>query len=130
MYIDKFNELGNYLQQIFPNATVIGNHDKIEYLGCFDVYLRGVGPLLDEDGKYFLFRKKNENRFPTNEEVSDKLVALSMLYGSSTNISQAQHQYKRAYTETQKSNVDKHVYPAVLSEEGEVAKNGRHVTHV
>jgi hypothetical protein len=105
-------------------VVLVGNNDAIDYFGCFDVYIRGVGPILDEEGRYFLFRKKNENRFPTMEEISDKLVALSMLYGSSTNISQAQLQYKRAYMETHtKVNKDKHGYPGSLTEGGEKEKN-------
>ncbi len=110
------------MQSVFPNIQISGNHDKIDYLGCFDVYIRGVGPLLDEEGRYFIFKKKMENRFPTNEDISDKLVALSMLYGSSTNISQAQNQYKK-HCQEGKKNRDKHEYPAVLTEGGEAVKN-------
>ena len=102
--------------------------DKLDYLGCFDVYIRGVGPLLDSQGRYYIFRKKDENRFPLNEEISDKLVALSMLYGSSTNIGQAQNQYMRAFMLNEigvNLNKDKHEYPAVLTEGGEKEKNSK-----
>ena len=106
---------------------MVGNNDAAEYFGCFDVYIRGVGPILDEDGRYFLFKKKSENRFPTMEEISDKLVALSMIYGSSTNISQAQFQYKRAYLDSHiKVNKYKHGYPGSLTEGGEKEKNTVH----
>jgi len=120
--------MGNTLQLVFPNLRIVGNEDKLEYLGCFDVYINGVGPLLDNDGRYYLFRKKNENRFPTTEEIADKLVALSMLYGSSTNIAQAQNQYKLAFNEStyqRQRNQDKHEYPACLTDGGEKEKKSK-----
>lgn len=109
---------------MFPNVIVTGNYDPTEYYGCFDVYLKGVGPLLDEKGRYFLFKQRDYSRFPRNEEISDKLVALSMLYGSTTNISFAQKQYKNANRDDQPSK-NRHGYPAELSPEAEFAKNNR-----
>jgi hypothetical protein len=45
-----------------------------------------------------------------------------MLYGSSTNIAHAQRQFKKAYFELKESEM-KHNFPAVLTENAEIAKN-------
>jgi len=109
---------------IFPNANVVGNFYKLDYLGCFDVFLVGIGNNVDEKGRFYIYKKNKENRFPNKEEVSDRLVALSMLYGSSTNISTTQTQYKRSYPElSRKPSVLFHENPAQLSKEGEKIKN-------
>jgi hypothetical protein len=42
--IDEFNAVGTEISEIFPNSEIIGNHDKVNEMGGFDIYLRGVGP--------------------------------------------------------------------------------------
>lgn len=102
---------------------MIGNHSKPDYLSCFDVYLRGVGPRLDEKDRYFLYRRINTKKFPQPQEIGDKLIALAMLYGSSHNMETAQTQYLRAYQEKiTKPFKGAHDYPAQLNEEAEKVK--------
>ncbi len=121
--MDKFNEIGESLKSVFPNIKIVGNVEKPEYFGCFDVFLRGVGPRLDEKGRYFLFRKNTMKRFPSAREVSDKLIAMAMLYGSSHNMEAAQSQYMKAYQEEFSRIFSKaHEFPHSLCEEGEKEK--------
>ena len=122
-YVEKFNELGNMVKETFPNLNILGNYDKIDHLGCFDVYIRGVGPKLDDNGRFYLFSKKLAKRFPTKNEILDKLITLSILYGSSCNMESAQAQYIKAYTSyLPKQNPLMHEHPTTLSEEGEKEK--------
>ena len=121
--MDKFNEIGENLKQIFPNIKIIGNYAKPEYLGCFDVYLKGVGPRLDEKNRYFIYRKINTKKFPTKYDIIDILIALTMLYGSSVNMQAAQIQFLRAY----KTNFAKpfkyvHDHPITYSDDAEREK--------
>jgi hypothetical protein len=121
--VDKFNEIGESIKSIFPNIKIVGNIDKPEYFGCFDIYLRGLGPRLDEKGRYFLFRKIQIKRFPSQREICDKLIAMAMLYGSSHNMEAAQSQYMKAYCEFISRPFSKaHDFPHTLSEEGEKEK--------
>jgi hypothetical protein len=101
---------------------MVGNVEKPEYLSSFDIYLRGVGPKLDEKGRFFIYRKNVTKKFPNNREIADKLIVLAMLYGSSNNMEAAQTQYLRAYSEMLKEFKDSHEYPLALSEEAEKAK--------
>ena len=104
---------------IFPCAKVIGNHYKRDYLGNFDVFLVGIGTSMDEKARFYLFQKNKENRFPNNEEISDRLVALSMLFGSSVNIHTTQKQFKKAYPElSRRPSLLIHSHPAEISKEG------------
>jgi hypothetical protein len=62
----------------------------------------------------------NTKRFPKDYEITDRLVALSMLYGSSLNMEAAQSQYIKAYTNSiPRQNLDAHDHPCSLSEEAE-----------
>jgi len=108
---------------LFPNINILGNVERPEYFGAFDVYLRGVGPFTDERGRFFLFRKIEAKRFPSNREIGDKLITLSMLYGDSNNMSTAQNQFIKSYPEVfSKLFKGSHEYPTSLSEEAEKAK--------
>ncbi len=40
--MDKFNELGNWLKELFPNIEIQGNSEKPKTLECFDVFIRGI----------------------------------------------------------------------------------------
>ena len=93
-FIDKFNEIAEGINSMFPNAKVYGNYDDLEYYGCFDVYIHGIGPFFDNKGRYFLFKKNARGRFPRITELTDKLVALSMVYGGSISMEKAQVQFK------------------------------------
>ena len=64
-FVDKFNEITEGLQMMFPNAKIYGNYDDLEYYGCFDVYIHGIGPFFDNKGRYFLFKKKCERKIPS-----------------------------------------------------------------
>ena len=122
-YVDKFNDLGNSIKEVFSNIQILGNPDKIDHLGCFDIFIRGVGPHLDEKGRYFLYSKKHTRKFPTKNEIVDKLVTLSMLYGSSCNMETAQAQYIKAYSSyLPKQSALMNEHPAALSAEAEKEK--------
>lgn len=111
------------MKTAFPNILVVGNYSKPEYLGCFDVYLRGVSPRLEDKDKYYLYRKLETKKFPTTKDISDKLIALIMIYGSSFNMEAAQKQHLKAYPEKfAKLFKNAHEHPLQLSEEGEKAK--------
>ena len=90
-FIDKFNEVGAAIIELFPKAIIIGNLDPMENFGLFDVYLRGIGlPTDDYMERYFIYKKSEVLKFPTTNDITDKLVALSILFGSSLNIQSAQ----------------------------------------
>lgn len=61
----------------------------------FDVYIRGVGltPDLDETGRFVLFSKNQEKRFPTAQEIVDKMIMLVMSYGDSFKLADAQDKF-------------------------------------
>ena len=123
-FIDKFNEITEGIQYMFPNIKIYGNYDDLEYYGCFDVYIHGIGPFFDNKGRYFLFKKNARGRFPRITELTDKLVALSMVYGGSINMEKAQNQFN---TENMsiigKKSKYFHESPAVLSTKAEEIKN-------
>lgn len=98
-YINAFNDMGNDIIEKFPEAEIIGNHERASYLGCFDIYLRGVGPMnkRDEQGRYFLFRKKLAGRMPKAKEITDILTILSLLYGNSEKLGKAQQDFRKKY---------------------------------
>lgn len=54
-FAEKFNEFGSTFKTLFSNIEIIGNYDKPSNLECFDIYIRGVGPVLDRVNIYFLF---------------------------------------------------------------------------
>lgn len=121
-FVDKFNELSDSVKAVFPNVYIVGNYDDLEYYGSFNVFLRGLGPVFDHLNRYFLFKKSKMGRFPTNTEINDKLIALSMVYGSSQNMESAQMQFLKQNPQTKKS-LKFHDYPATLSDEAEKVKN-------
>jgi hypothetical protein len=99
-YVNAFNELGNDIVDKFPDVSVVGNYEKGSYLGCFDVYLRGVGPInkRDNQGRYFLFRKNVAGRFPKARDIQDSLTMLILLYGDAGKVGAAQKEFKSRYS--------------------------------
>ena len=75
--------------------VLVGNYEKVPYMEGFDVYIRGVGPAVDLDptGRNMLFCKAIERRFPTPQEIIDKLILLVFTYGDSIRMAEAQAQY-------------------------------------
>lgn len=96
-FVDKFNEIFDQITLTFPNAKVLGNYEELEYYGQFDVYLRGVGPKKDDSFRYYIFKLKEMRRFPSSTDITDALVALSMLYGSSINLAISQQSFFKEY---------------------------------
>ena len=92
-FIDKFNEIGEAIKIQFPNCIIYGNYENLEYFGQFDIYLRGIGPFFDNLGRFFIFKKQKYGRFPKINEVLDKLITLSIIYGGSVNMESAQKQF-------------------------------------
>ncbi|MGL4947876.1 MAG: hypothetical protein ACRC42_00615, partial [Mycoplasma sp.] len=121
-FIDKFNEIGNAIHSIFPNVYIIGNYDEIEYYGSFDVYLHGIGPVFDNKHRFFIYKKSNSNKFPTTNEIWDKWIALSIVYGSSVNMERAQRQFTIENTLSKPSKYY-HEFPIDYSEDALKAKN-------
>ena len=77
----------------------------------------------DELGRYFLYRKLNSQKFPNDKDITDKLIALSMIYGSSINMQAAQMQWHRAYSSNlPKKSTESHEYPHDIPEEAEKEK--------
>ena len=123
-FIDRFNEISEGIQLMFPNIKIYGNYDDLEYYGCFDVYIHGIGPYFDNKGRYFLFKKNARGRFPRITELTDKLVALAMVYGGSINMEKAQSQFNAENVGIiGKKSKNYHEYPAVLSSKAEEIKN-------
>ena len=60
-YVQAFNDSGDAIQSMFPNAIVKGNYEKPKLLDEFEVYLRGVGWKKardrDESDRFFIYRK-------------------------------------------------------------------------
>ena len=100
-YINAFNDLGNEINEKFGAAIIIGNHERPGYLGCFDVYVRGVGPIgkRDSQGRYFIFRKNLAGRMPKAKELIDTLTILCLLYGNAEKLGKAQKEYKQMYAD-------------------------------
>ena len=123
-FVDKFNEICEGIKNMFPNAKVYGNYNDLEYYGCFDVFIHGIGPFFDNKGRYFLFKKNARGRFPHITELTDKLVALSMVYGGSINMEKAQVQFNSENISIiGKKSKYIHEYPAILSPKAEEIKN-------
>lgn len=38
-----FNEIGDAIIAMFPNANIVGNYELPDHLGEFEVYVRGLG---------------------------------------------------------------------------------------
>lgn len=72
-YVTMFNDMGDAIQSLFPNANIIGNYEKAGLLGEFEVYVRGLGfkSQRDQMDRYFIFRKSQKGRFPSKEDVLD-----------------------------------------------------------
>ena len=118
-FIDKFNSIGDEVKAKFPNCNVIGNLDEREYLGNFDVYLRYTGLPSNYKNRYMIYSKRETKKFPSNTDILDKLICLSIMFGSSKDVEKAQSEdikedlYKSKYY---------HEHPAQLSAEGEKIK--------
>ena len=130
-FVDKFNEIAEAVKSKFPNAVIIGNQDEQEYYGNFDVYLCNIGiknksKLNEKNGnndinnkeRYLIYSKYITNKFPTVNEILDKLITLVIMYGSSINLQKSQNNIKSS----SKLNIT-HEYPAELSEQAEKIKN-------
>jgi len=123
-FIDRFNEISYGIKNMFPNIKIFGNYDDREYYGCFDVYLHGVGPFFDNKGRYFLFKKIASGRFPKITEITDKLVALSLVYGGSINMEKSQKQFEVENSEIiGKKSKFIHEHPAYYSDKADEIKN-------
>ena len=123
-FIDKFNEIADGVKAMFPNAVILGNYDDLEYYGCFDVYIHGIGPFFDNKGRYFLFKKIARGRFPKITEITDKLVALSMVYGGSINMDKSQKQFiSENHDILGKKSKFIHEHPAYYSDKADEIKN-------
>ena len=60
---------------------IIGNEEKPSYNGCFDIYVRGLGPMSDRDpfGRYYLYKKiQHGGVMPTSQQIIDKLVIIAL----------------------------------------------------
>ena len=76
------------------------------------------------EGRYFLFKKNARGRFPRITELTDKLVALSMVYGGSINMEKAQSQFILENNSIiGKKSKYFHESPAVLTPKAEEIKN-------
>lgn len=120
-FIEKFNILGYEIKSIFPNAVIEGNYDEPEHLSSFDVYLHGLGPTFDEKNRFYLFEKKVKKRFPITNEIVDKLIALSLIYGGSINMATIQKNFYKNNTFPNPSKLFHH-HPTELSAEAEKEK--------
>jgi len=65
-YIDQFNALGELILQMFPKAILIGNYERPQMLGDFEVYIRSLGFKETRDGldRLMLFKKSARGRYP------------------------------------------------------------------
>jgi len=92
-----YNEVGGELKKVFPNIKIIGNYEKLNHMEGFDVYMRGVGfnTELDETGRYMLFSKHIEKRFPTPQEIVDKVIMLALIYGDTFRMAEEQNTFMR-----------------------------------
>lgn len=92
-YVTAFNEMTEAINLSFPSAEVIGNYDKPSYNGCFDIYIRGVGKQSrrDREGRLWLYKKiSHGGRWPSYEEIVDKISLLALQYGDSNKLGEAQ----------------------------------------
>ena len=70
---------------MFPKAQIIGNYEKPQMLGDFEVYIRCLGFKENRDGldRYMLFKKSSRGRYPLGQDILDHLICLSFMYGDS-----------------------------------------------
>lgn len=87
-----FNGIGGELKKLYPNIELIGNYEKIDSMGGFDVYVRGIGPPAERDGtgRLMLFSRGKEKRMPSAREIVDQVIILSFAYGTSVKMAEAQ----------------------------------------
>jgi hypothetical protein len=57
--VSQFNQLGDSIIAMFPNASITGNYEKVVILDEFEVYIRGIGfkSQRDQMERFFLYRK-------------------------------------------------------------------------
>ena len=122
LYCDKFNEISDQIKILFPNCKILGNFDPIGYYGQFDVYLRGVGPNQDHKNRCFIYILKEFKSFPSNTDILDPLVAISMIYGSSINMELSQSSFLRENKDLYTPSKYVHEGPAELSEDAKKHK--------
>lgn len=91
-FINTFNEIGDAILGIFPNAVINGNYEKPQFLGEFEVYLRGAGFKSHRDSfdRFYIFKKSQKGRFPERSEIIDKLICIVLLYGDSNKMADEQ----------------------------------------
>ena len=128
-FIDKFNEIGEAVKSKFPNANIIGNLDEQEYYGNFDVYLCNVGLKSDiknsnsnnKKDRYLIYSKYITKKFPTVNDILDKLICLVIMYGSSLNLEKSQFASNNNASEinTPRRLLITHEFPAEYSEKAE-----------
>jgi hypothetical protein len=107
----EFNRLGELLQAHFPEVNIIGNYEKPQLLNGFEVYLRGVGPLhqQDEIGRIFLYNNKGTGKkggkkvaskkykFPFRR-IYDNILDIVIAYGSISKMGAAQRKFVKKYS--------------------------------
>ena len=126
-FIDKFNEIGEAVKSKFPNAIIIGNLEEQEYYGNFDVYLCNIGIKNNtkEKNRYLIYSKYITKKFPSVNDILDKLITLVIMYGSSLNLEKSQSEEHcidiNNITENNKLSIT-HEFPAELSEKAEKIK--------
>ena len=118
-FIDKFNEIAESVKSKFPNCNIIGNLDEQDYYGNFDVYLRNTGLPSNEKEKYYIYRKNIKKKFPSKDEILDKIISIVIMYGSSLNMGKAQiDPYIPESLITNRINIT-HDFPAEMNENAE-----------
>ena len=115
-FIEKFNEIGEAVKNKFPNAIIIGNLEEQEYYGNFDVYLSDIG-LKNKKNKFLIYSKYQTKKFPSVNDILDKLITLVIMYGSSLNLEKSQ-----INSEFIPKLEITHEFPAELSEKAEKIK--------
>jgi hypothetical protein len=130
-FIDMFNDVGDDISDKFPEVEIIGNHERPSELGCCDVYVRGIGPMHERDsqGRYFIYRHKYDHKAnsakakmakskmpkSTKRDILDTLIILSLLYGNSKKLGEAQKDFKRNYAYLIPNPISEmHDYPAKM----------------
>ena len=119
-FVDKFNEIGDAVKSKFPNSIILGNLDEQEYYGNFDVYLRNTGLPSYEKNKYYIYKKDLTKKFPSVNDIIDRLICLVVMYGSSLNVEKAQVDPFKPDT-LERINIT-HEHPAEMSEKAEKIK--------
>ncbi|OMJ77941.1 hypothetical protein SteCoe_22380 [Stentor coeruleus] len=101
-YIEWYNIVYKDINDEFPGITIIGNKYGPPTIGIFAVYLEYLGAEggLDKFGRLKVYKRKNLK--PNSREILDSLYLIAYLFNDTSEVGEAQNDFKRRYGEKER----------------------------